>query len=64
MVYEEEPYLHTYPPCWLQAIQLFRPARGVTTVTPGYRQGKRASVKKLSIGNPDHERTGSSEVVR
>ena len=34
MVYEEEPYLHTYPPCWLQAIQLFRPARGVTKANP------------------------------
>ena len=33
MVYEEEPYLHTYLSRLLQAIQLFRPARGVTKAT-------------------------------
>ena len=34
MVYEEEPYLRTYLSRWLQAIQLCRPARGVTKATP------------------------------
>ena len=34
MVYEVGPYLHTYLSRWLQAIQLSRPARGVTTATP------------------------------
>ena len=51
MVYEEEPYLHAYLSRWLQAIQLFTPTRGVATATPGYRQGKRTAVKKLSIAN-------------
>ena len=50
IVYEEEPYLHTYLSRRLQAIQLFRPTRGVATTTPGYRQGKRTFVKKLTIG--------------